>query len=107
LLTFFAAAKKVSAAPHRGEPNRPIRIQGEASAAGEPTKTKAPQATNPSQPKKPEEPQKKPNSKTPPARQTHKIHAQHSIPIYECRIHILEISKKPPYNSQHQARKAP
>ena len=24
LLTFFAAAKKVSAAPHRGEANRPI-----------------------------------------------------------------------------------
>jgi hypothetical protein len=28
LLTFFAAAKKVSAAPHRGEANRPIRKQG-------------------------------------------------------------------------------
>jgi hypothetical protein len=36
LLTFFAAAaaKKVSAAPHRGEANRPIRKQGKANAAG-------------------------------------------------------------------------
>ena len=33
LLTFFAAAKKVSAAPHRGEANRPLRIQGKANAA--------------------------------------------------------------------------
>ena len=30
LLTFFAAAKKVSAAPHRGDANRPLRIQGKA-----------------------------------------------------------------------------
>ena len=30
LLTFFAAAKKVSAAPHRGEANRPISNQGKA-----------------------------------------------------------------------------
>jgi hypothetical protein len=30
LLTFFAAAKKVSAAPHRGEANRPVRKQEEA-----------------------------------------------------------------------------
>jgi hypothetical protein len=30
LLTFFAAAKKVSAAPHRGNANRPQRIQGKA-----------------------------------------------------------------------------
>jgi hypothetical protein len=30
LLTFFAAAKKVSAAPHRGNANRPLRIQGKA-----------------------------------------------------------------------------
>src|SRR3954465_14252208 len=30
LLTFFAAAKKVSAAPHRGNTNRPQRIQGKA-----------------------------------------------------------------------------
>src|SRR6202012_445445 len=30
LLTFFAAAKKVSAAPHRGNANRPPRIQGKA-----------------------------------------------------------------------------
>jgi hypothetical protein len=34
LLTFFAAAKKVSAAPHRGEANRPLRIQGKANATG-------------------------------------------------------------------------
>jgi hypothetical protein len=34
LLTFFAAAKKVSAAPHRGEANRPIRNQGEVNAVG-------------------------------------------------------------------------
>ncbi|HEY2000039.1 hypothetical protein [Paraburkholderia sp.] len=34
LPTFFAAAKKVGAAPHRGEANRPLRIQGEANAAG-------------------------------------------------------------------------
>jgi hypothetical protein len=30
LLTFFAAAKKVSAAPHRGIANRPITKQGKA-----------------------------------------------------------------------------
>jgi hypothetical protein len=30
LLTFFAAAKKVSAAPHRGDANRPITTQGKA-----------------------------------------------------------------------------
>jgi hypothetical protein len=29
-LSFFAAAKKVSAAPHRGNTNRPISIQGKA-----------------------------------------------------------------------------
>ncbi|HEX3636978.1 MAG TPA: hypothetical protein VHV99_16100, partial [Paraburkholderia sp.] len=29
-LSFFAAAKKVSAAPHRGNANRPITIQGKA-----------------------------------------------------------------------------
>ncbi|WP_074169011.1 hypothetical protein [Caballeronia fortuita] len=27
LVTFFAAAKKVTAAPHRGNANRPTRIQ--------------------------------------------------------------------------------
>jgi hypothetical protein len=32
LPTFFAAAKKVGAAPHRGEANRPITNQGEANA---------------------------------------------------------------------------
>jgi phosphohistidine phosphatase SixA len=30
LLTFFAAAKKVSAAPHRGDTNRPLTKQGKA-----------------------------------------------------------------------------
>ncbi|PZR39298.1 MAG: hypothetical protein DI523_36965, partial [Paraburkholderia fungorum] len=30
LLTFFAAAKKVSAAPHRGNANRPLTQQGKA-----------------------------------------------------------------------------
>ena len=39
LLTFFAAAKKVSAAPHRGEANRPIRQQGKANT---PSKTQKP-----------------------------------------------------------------
>jgi general secretion pathway protein K len=34
LLTFFAAAKKVSAAPHRGEASRPKTKQGKANAAG-------------------------------------------------------------------------
>jgi hypothetical protein len=29
-LAFFAAAKKVSAAPHRGDANRPLRTQGKA-----------------------------------------------------------------------------
>jgi hypothetical protein len=33
LLTFFAAAKKVSAAPHRGDANKPIRIQEKAQSA--------------------------------------------------------------------------
>src|ERR1700689_4953282 len=33
-LSFFAAAKKVSAAPHRGNANRPLRNQGKANAAG-------------------------------------------------------------------------
>ncbi|MFL9916201.1 hypothetical protein PQR75_12570 [Paraburkholderia fungorum] len=33
-LSFFAAAKKVSAAPHRGNTNRPISIQGKATATG-------------------------------------------------------------------------
>ncbi|WP_178368997.1 hypothetical protein [Paraburkholderia fungorum] len=30
LLTFFAAAKKVSAAPHRGNANKPLTNQGKA-----------------------------------------------------------------------------
>jgi hypothetical protein len=33
LLTFFAAAKKVSAAPHRGDANRPKTKQGKANTA--------------------------------------------------------------------------
>jgi general secretion pathway protein K len=44
LLTFFAAAKKVSAAPHRGEANRPLRKQGKANTLRPQRKTKAPQA---------------------------------------------------------------
>src|SRR6202012_2924194 len=36
LLTFFAAAKKVSAAPHRGEANRPITKQGKANTPVKP-----------------------------------------------------------------------
>jgi hypothetical protein len=38
LLTFFAAAKKVSAAPHRGEANRPITKQGKANTPVKPKK---------------------------------------------------------------------
>ncbi|WP_244196031.1 hypothetical protein [Paraburkholderia susongensis] len=34
LPTFFAAAKKVGAAPHRGNANRPTRKQGKATTAG-------------------------------------------------------------------------
>ncbi|HEX3381631.1 MAG TPA: hypothetical protein VHU21_17830, partial [Paraburkholderia sp.] len=37
LPTFFAAAKKVGAAPHRGNANRPIRQQGKANQARTPT----------------------------------------------------------------------
>jgi hypothetical protein len=33
-VAFFAAAKKVGAAPHRGEANRPLRMQGKANTAG-------------------------------------------------------------------------
>jgi hypothetical protein len=40
-LSFFAAAKKVSAAPHRGNANRPISIQGKAKTVGKQT-NKAP-----------------------------------------------------------------
>jgi hypothetical protein len=38
LPTFFAAAKKVGAAPHRGSANRPIRKQGKANAKRTTTK---------------------------------------------------------------------
>jgi general secretion pathway protein K len=41
LLTFFAAAKKVSAAPHRGEANRPIRMQGKANTIIKPPNQKS------------------------------------------------------------------
>jgi hypothetical protein len=37
LLTFFAAAKKVSAAPHRGIANRPLTKQGKAKTKNEKT----------------------------------------------------------------------
>jgi general secretion pathway protein K len=57
LLTFFAAAKKVSAAPHRGEANRPLRNQGKANTPRTTTK-KAPQAK-----KKPQHPDKRKNIK--------------------------------------------
>jgi hypothetical protein len=43
LPTFFAAAKKVGAAPHRGNANRPIRIQGKANTI----KTKTAATTRP------------------------------------------------------------
>src|ERR1700677_2164129 len=39
LPTFFAAAKKVGAAPHRGEANRPLRMQGKANASRKQPKT--------------------------------------------------------------------
>ena len=38
LLTFFAAAKKVSAAPHRGNANRPLTKQGKANTTEAPAK---------------------------------------------------------------------
>ncbi|MBC8733218.1 hypothetical protein F6X39_34490, partial [Paraburkholderia sp. UCT2] len=43
LPTFFAAAKKVGAAPHRGNANRPTRQQGEANQPR--TTKKAPPCT--------------------------------------------------------------
>jgi hypothetical protein len=39
LPTFFAAAKKVGAAPYRGEANKPLTIQGKANAVGKPPNT--------------------------------------------------------------------
>ena len=42
LLTFFAAAKKVSAAPHRGNANRPLTTQEKAKDKKQ--KNKAPRA---------------------------------------------------------------
>jgi general secretion pathway protein K len=39
LLTFFAAAKKVSAAPHRGDASKPKRQQGKANTTRTPTKS--------------------------------------------------------------------
>jgi hypothetical protein len=40
-------------------------------------------------------------------RSSHSAGSASNVPIYEREIHILEISKKTPYNSKHQARKAP
>jgi general secretion pathway protein K len=40
LLTFFAAAKKVSAAPHRGNANKPEAKQGKANTPRTTTKKK-------------------------------------------------------------------
>ncbi|WP_429411626.1 hypothetical protein [Paraburkholderia sp. GAS82] len=53
LLTFFAAAKKVSAAPHRGNASKPKRMQGKAKAAR--TRTSAAQAKKTPQNHKPKE----------------------------------------------------
>ncbi|MFP3740437.1 hypothetical protein SB860_37000, partial [Burkholderia sp. SIMBA_019] len=50
LPTFFAAAKKVGAAPHRGNANRPQRIQGKAknkSQKKNPKKARRRQKTQP------------------------------------------------------------
>jgi hypothetical protein len=47
LPTFFAAAKKVGAAPHRGEANRPIRMQGKANALGKQPKQPGQQHAEP------------------------------------------------------------
>jgi hypothetical protein len=47
LLTFFAAAKKVSAAPHRGEANRPIRMEGKANALIKPLNQKTEEKPKP------------------------------------------------------------
>jgi hypothetical protein len=44
-LSFFAAAKKVSAAPHRGDANKPLRNQGKANATGV-QRTSAAEQTN-------------------------------------------------------------
>src|SRR3984885_12471857 len=44
-LSFFAAAKKVSAAPHRGNANRPLTMQGKAPRP-EPRTTSAAKAKN-------------------------------------------------------------
>jgi hypothetical protein len=51
LLTFFAAAKKVSAAPHRGITSKPIRMQGKANTPRTTTSLKAPQAKKAQRPK--------------------------------------------------------
>src|ERR1700747_2020333 len=81
-LSFFAAAKKVSAAPHRGNTNRPLTIQGKANALRTQTKS-AKQTTN--------------SRKSHCRRQTDQTSPrQDQIPLYESNIHILEISKKPP-----------
>ena len=99
--------RKVGAAPHRGEPNRPVRIQGEANARREPTKTKAPQANRCQTDPKPRKTSKRSQAPTkPPATQSPPKPCAAKIPKYEFNTHILEISKKPTYNPEHQARKA-
>ncbi len=53
LLTFFAAAKKVSAAPHRGNANRPLRMQGKAKTKKEkPHEPEDPQGNNTTKPQR-------------------------------------------------------
>jgi hypothetical protein len=74
LLTFFAAAKKVSAAPHRGSANKPITKQGKAKAVGEQPKT----ATPTDQQENKERPTPQANSKRPkPTNQKQNKKTQH------------------------------
>ncbi|HEY2020521.1 MAG TPA: hypothetical protein VGH68_05150, partial [Paraburkholderia sp.] len=47
LPTFFAAAKKVGAAPHRGNANKPIRKQGKAKKTKKTKEQKATTKTTP------------------------------------------------------------
>jgi hypothetical protein len=65
-VAFFAAAKKVGAAPHRGEPNRPKTKQGKANTIRKPPKP--PQAKTAQQHYK--KPQKNPNNQTKPRTKT-------------------------------------
>jgi hypothetical protein len=52
LLTFFAAAKKVGAAPHRGNASKPPRKQGKANPTGTAAKPRRRRQTHTSTPKK-------------------------------------------------------